>query len=166
MIPVLSPSSVSRKTHRLAVGALFLLTGLCFASWASRIPSVQQRLGLSEAQLGGVLLALPLGQLLTTPLAGWLVARFGSRRVVLGGVGLYAVVLVGLGWARNLYQPLPGLVLFGVGSNLVSIAVNTQALGVERLYGVRSIMTSFHLPQFERLADVVAHRNDFCKMLV
>jgi len=144
MIPVLSPPPVSRQTHRLAVGALFFLTGLCFASWASRIPSVQQRLGLSEAHLGGVLLAIPLGQLLTMPLAGWLVARFGSRRVVLGGVGLYALVLVGLGWAGNLYQLLPGLVLFGVGSNLVSIAVNTQALGVERLYGPRSIMASFH----------------------
>ncbi len=78
------------------------------------------------------------------PVAGWLVARFGSRRVVLGGVGLYVLALVGLGGAGTLYQLLPGLVLFGVGSNLVSLAVNTQALGVERLYGPRSIMASFH----------------------
>ena len=135
---------ISRKAHRVAVGALFFLLGLCFATWASRIPSVQQRMGISEAGLGGVLLAVPLGQLLSLPLAGWLVAREGSRKVVLGGVLLYAAALLGLGWAGNLYQLLPCLVLFGVGGNLTNIAVNTQAVGVERLYKHKPIMASFH----------------------
>ena len=89
---------------------MFFLLGLCFASWASRIPSVQQTMGISEVALGGVLLAIPLGQLVSLPLAGWLVARQGSRRVVLWGVGLYAAALLGLGWAANLWQLLPCLV--------------------------------------------------------
>ncbi|WP_354585366.1 MFS transporter [Hymenobacter sp. UYCo722] len=135
---------MSRKTHRRAVGALFFLLGLCFASWASRIPSVQQKMGISEAELGGVLLAIPLGQLLSLPLAGWLVAKEGSRKVVLGGVVLYAVALVGLGWASSLYQLVPCLALFGIGGNLTNISVNTQAVGVERLYQHRPIMASFH----------------------
>ncbi|MDQ2794105.1 MAG: MFS transporter, partial [Bacteroidota bacterium] len=134
----------SRKTHRLAVGALFFLLGLCFASWASRIPSVQQQMGISEAALGGVLLTIPLGQLVSLPLAGWLVAKQGSRRVVLWGVGLYVVALLGLGWASSLWQLLPCLVLFGVGGNLTNISVNTQAVGVERLYKHKPIMASFH----------------------
>ena len=134
----------SRKTQRLAVGALFFLLGLCFASWASRIPSVQQKMGISEAALGGVLLAIPLGQLVSLPLAGWLVARQGSRRVVLWAVVLYAVALLGLGWANSLWQLLPFLVLFGVGGNLTNISVNTQAVGVERLYQHKPIMASFH----------------------
>ncbi|MET4075654.1 MFS family permease [Hymenobacter sp. UYCo722] len=139
-----SPRGLSRKTHRRAVGALFFLLGLCFASWASRIPSVQQKMGISEAELGGVLLAIPLGQLLSLPLAGWLVAKEGSRKVVLGGVVLYAVALVGLGWASSLYQLVPCLALFGIGGNLTNISVNTQAVGVERLYQHRPIMASFH----------------------
>ena len=139
-----SPRGLSRKTHRLAVGTLFFLLGLCFASWASRIPSVQQRMGISEAQLGGVLLAIPLGQLVSLPLAGWLVARQGSRKVVLWGVVLYAVALVALGWAGSLWLLLPCLVVFGVGGNLTNIAVNTQAVGVERLYKHKPIMASFH----------------------
>ena len=140
----ISPRGLSRKTNRLAVGALFFLLGLCFASWASRIPSIQQRMGISEAALGGVLLAIPLGQLLSLPLAGWLVAREGSRKVVLWGVGFYATALLGLGWANDLWQLLPCLVLFGVGGNLTNISVNTQAVGVERLYRHKPIMASFH----------------------
>ena len=139
-----STNHISRKTHRVAVGSLFFLLGLCFASWASRIPSVQQKMGISEAELGGVLLAIPLGQLLSLPLAGWLVAKEGSRKVVLWGVVLYAVALVGLGWASSLYQLLPCLVLFGIGGNLTNISVNTQAVGVERLYNQKPIMASFH----------------------
>ncbi|WP_226163241.1 MFS transporter [Hymenobacter terricola] len=139
-----STGYISRKTHRVAVGALFFLLGLCFATWASRIPSVQQRMGISEAGLGGVLLAIPLGQLVSLPLAGWLVAKEGSRKVVLWGVVLYATALVGLGWAASLYQLIPCLVLFGIGGNLTNISVNTQAVGVERLYKHKPIMASFH----------------------
>ena len=136
--------TVSRRTHRLAVGALFFLLGLCFASWASRIPSVQQRMGISEVGLGAVLLVIPVGQLVSLPLAGWLVARLGSRRVVLWAVVFYATALLGLGWADSLGQLLPCLALFGVGGNLTNIAVNTQAVGVERLYKHKPIMASFH----------------------
>ena len=145
MISLASPTGyISRKAHRIAVGALFFLLGLCFATWASRIPSIQQRMGISEAGLGAVLLAIPVGQLLTLPLAGWLVAKEGSRKVVLWGVAFYATALVGLGWANSLYQLLPCLVLFGVGGNLTNISVNTQAVGVERLYQHKPIMASFH----------------------
>ena len=139
-----SARSVARRTHRLAVGALFFLLGLCFASWASRIPSVQQRMGISEVGLGAVLLVIPVGQLVSLPLAGWLVARLGSRRVVLWSVLVYATALLGLGWAATLWQLLPCLALFGVGGNLTNIAVNTQAVGVERLYKHKPIMASFH----------------------
>ena len=145
MISLATPTGlISRKAHRVAVGALFFLLGLCFATWASRIPSVQQRMGISEAGLGAVLLTIPLGQLLSLPFTGWLVAREGSRKVVLWGIVLYAVALLGLGWATNLYQLLPCLALFGVGGNLTNISVNTQAVGVERLYKHKPIMASFH----------------------
>lgn len=140
---VLAVAAGSRKKHRAAVGALFFLLGLCFATWASRIPSIQQRMGVSDGQLGLVLFAIPAGQLLSLPLAGWLVAKRGSRQVVLAGVLLYAGALVALGWAATLYQLVPLLMVFGIGSNLTNISVNTQAVNVERLY-TNPIMASFH----------------------
>src|SRR5690349_15619391 len=48
-----------RRAYRLAVSCLFFLQGICFASWASRIPTIQTKLALSDAALGGILLALP-----------------------------------------------------------------------------------------------------------
>ncbi|MBD2717030.1 MFS transporter [Microvirga sp. STR05] len=132
-----------RQIYRAAVGVLFFLMGLTFATWASRIPTIQQQLGISEARLGLLLLAAPVGSLASLPVAGWLVARLGSRRVVLGGIVGYALGLVALGLATSVVPLVAGLVLFGFVSNLSNIAVNTQAVGVEMLHR-KSIMASFH----------------------
>ncbi|TGE28535.1 MFS transporter [Hymenobacter metallicola] len=143
MISVTSSAPISNKAHRWAVSTLFFLQGLCFASWASRIPSIQQKMGLSEAQLGVVLFALPVGLMLSLPLSGWLVATQGSRKMAMLGAVLYSGTLVSIGWAQNLYQLVGCLFLYGMTSNLMNISVNTQAVGVEALYQ-RSIMAAFH----------------------
>ncbi len=132
-----------RHIHRLAVSASFLLQGLCFSTWASRIPTIQQRLHLSETALGGVLLAVPVGLVASLPLTGWLVARYGSRNITVIAVLLYSGVLPLLGLAQTTTQLMAGLVLFGFGSNMANISVNTQGVGVEALYG-RSILATFH----------------------
>lgn len=53
--------TITRTSYRISIGTFFFIQGLCFASWASRIPSIQLQLGMSEAALGSVLLALPAG---------------------------------------------------------------------------------------------------------
>ncbi|WP_128547327.1 MFS transporter [Larkinella soli] len=133
----------TRLIRRAAVGTLFFLMGLSFASWASRIPNIQQALGLSDTQLGGVLLALPAGLMLSLPFSGWLITKIGSRRVVTLAVALYAVTLVSLGLAQSTVQLMAFLFVFGFAGNMANISVNTQAVGVEAMYG-RSIMASFH----------------------
>ncbi|MDQ3844640.1 MAG: MFS transporter [Bacteroidota bacterium] len=133
----------SRRAYRIAVGCLFFLQGLCFASWASRIPSIQQSLQLSDAVLGLVLFALPVGSMLSLPFTGWLVTRFGSKRVAANALLLYSMLLIALGWAHSSIILILFLVLFGMAGNTANIAINTQAVGVEAKYG-RSIMASFH----------------------
>lgn len=98
---------------------------------------------LNDAALGGVLLALPVGQLVSLPLSGWLIARFGSRQLVIGAAILYPLTLILLALTANTLQLICGLFFFGLWANLVNIAMNTQAVGVEKMYG-RSIMASFH----------------------
>jgi MFS family permease len=133
----------SRTAYRIAVGCLFFLQGICFASWASRIPTIQESLHLSDAALGVVLFSLPLGSMIALPFSGWLVTRFGSKRVATNAMLLYSLSLVILGLAENITVLVLMLILFGMAGNTSNIAINTQAVGVEARYG-RNIMASFH----------------------
>jgi MFS family permease len=134
---------LSKKAHRLAVAAFFFVVGLCFASWASRIPDIKEKLHLSDAGLGGVLFALPVGSMISMPFSGWLVARHGSKKIVTIAAICYPLMLVMIGFANSVLQLVPVVFLFGFLGNLCNISINTQAVGVEALYG-RSIMASFH----------------------
>jgi MFS family permease len=131
------------RVHRIAVACLFFLAGLCFASWASRIPDIQSRLHLDNAGLGAVLLALPVGLMTSLPLAGWLVAKYGSRPVALCAALLYASTLPFLGFAGAVWQLVACLFVFGMCGNHLNISINTQAIGTEAEYG-RTIMASYH----------------------
>jgi len=133
----------TNRIYRIAVGCLFFMLGLCFATWASRIPSIQQRLQLSDAALGVVLFSLPVGSMFALPFSGWIVTKYGSKRVVTNAIILYSLLLIGLGFAESLLQLVGTLMLFGAAGNITNIAVNTQAVGVEARYG-RKIMASFH----------------------
>lgn len=133
----------SRKAHRLAVAVFFFMAGLCFASWASRIPDIKLKLGLSDAGLGAVLFALPIGLMLSLPLSGWAVTRFSSKTMVtIAAVG-YPLMLVLIGTVSATWQLAAVLFCFGVFGNLYNISANTQAVGVESLYQ-RSVMATFH----------------------
>ncbi|HLK27792.1 MAG TPA: MFS transporter [Puia sp.] len=132
-----------KRIARIAVSSFFFLAGLCFSSWASRIPNIQQKLHLSNAALGGVLLGLPAGLLTSLPIAGWLVAKFSSKPIVVTAGILYACILPLLGFAQQTWQLVAALFLFGMAGNMLNISMNTQAVGTEALYG-RTIMASYH----------------------
>ncbi|MBN9298792.1 MAG: MFS transporter [Filimonas sp.] len=131
------------RVHRIATSVFFFVAGLCFASWASRIPDIQAKLKLSDAGLGSVLFALPVGLMASLPVSGWLVTKFGSKRILLVGGITYPLMLCCIGLTAYTWQLVIVLVFFGLASNLLNIAVNTQAVSVEAEYG-RSIMASFH----------------------
>jgi MFS family permease len=128
---------------RWAVNALFLLCGLAFACWASRIPDVKQALNLTDAQLGTVLLAMPMGSLIALPLAGWFIAKFSSRVMVCVAGVFYLVSMWLISGAVSIYGLMGALFIFGFGGDILNISMNVQAVGVEKGYG-RNIMSSFH----------------------
>ncbi|MDB5151163.1 MAG: transporter [Mucilaginibacter sp.] len=135
--------AINRLTLRIAVGAMFFMAGLSFSSWASRIATVQQTLGLSDAGLGAVLFALPVGLMCSLPFSGWIITKIGSKKLVIAALLVYSVALVSLGLAQNTFQLIICLLCFGFASNSVNIAVNTQAVATEQLYQ-RPIMAFFH----------------------
>lgn len=133
----------SPRRIRLSIAGFFFISGFGFATWASRIPSLQQQLRLNEAQLGAVLFALPMGLILTLPLTGMLIGRFSSRIMMLVGAVFLNVILVLLGQISQTWQLAFVLFCFGAARNQLSISVNAQSIGVQALYE-KSILTSFH----------------------
>ena len=133
----------SRNKVRLAVSLFYFCQGLAFASWASRIPDIKTALGLSDGQLGSLLFALPLGQLLTMALSGTLVTKFGSKHVLAVAAFFYVIALTNLGLATKAWHLGAALFLFGVIGNMCNIAVNTQGVAAENLFD-KPIMSSFH----------------------
>lgn len=140
---VMTKAIISNRAHRWAVAGFFFMAGICFASWASRIPDIKQHLQLNDAALGAVLFALPVGLMCSLPLSGWSVAKWGSRQIMtIAAIG-YPLTLLTLGSVDRTWELVVALFTFGLFGNLFNISINTQAVGVESLYG-RSIMASFH----------------------
>jgi len=128
---------------RLANAVFFFLSGFGYSSWASRIPAIKTQLHLNEAQLGGILFAMPVGLLLTLPVTGRLLSKHSSRRIMFFGSLFYSVMLAGIGFANNVWALVAVLFCFGVSRNLFNISTNAQAVAVQALYD-RSIMANFH----------------------
>lgn len=132
-----------KKRTRIAVSLLFFSMGLSFASWASRIPDIKTSLDLSDGELGSILFAIPVGQLLMMAFSGRLVTRFGSHRTVMIALPVYTICLNLIGWVTTGWQLALVLFLFGLAGNLNNISTNTQGVTTEKLYA-RSIMATFH----------------------
>lgn len=128
---------------RWAVSLFYFAMGLCSATWASRIPDLKTSLQLSEGDLGTILFAIPFGQLFAMPFAGKVVTRFGSHRILLICLVLYAFFMTTIGLANDPWQLSAVLFIFGVFGNLCNIAVNTQGVYTENLFK-KTIMSSFH----------------------
>ncbi|MDE3249320.1 MAG: MFS transporter [Bacteroidota bacterium] len=133
----------SPEQLRLATSIFFFISGFGYSSWAARIPSVQQHLHLNEAELGAVLLSMPVGLLLTLPVTGRLLGYFESRRIMLIGALVFSVLLSLPGFLVNTLQLVVVLFCFGSARNLMNLSANTQAVGVQALYS-RSILTTMH----------------------
>ena len=128
---------------RLAVAIHFFLTGAVFATWATRIPTMQTRLALNTGEVGVALFGTAIGELLSMNLAGYLAARFGSRSVTTIALLGLCMILPLLALAPNLPLLMATLLLFGASFGSVNVGMNTQGVVVEQRYG-RTILSSFH----------------------
>lgn len=129
--------------ERWAVTAAFVMNGAAFATWAPRIPAVQDRLGLDAASLGLALSAGGLGGLLFTHAAGRLADRFGSRRTLIAAVIALTVCLPLLGLAPAWWAFAVTMLLLGAADALMDVSMNAHAVHVERRAG-RSLLNGFH----------------------
>src|SRR6516225_8346840 len=130
------------RAARRATYAMFFADGLGFGIWAGHIPALKQKFQLSDWSLSIVLLAVAAGAIVSMPLAGQAVRRFGSRRCIVVSIACYGLCLVAIAVAPNLVVLVVAALLFGACKGGVDVSINAQAVVVERCYG-RPIMSSF-----------------------
>jgi len=126
--------------------AAFVMAGIAFASWASRIPDVREELDLTPSRLGLVLIAMSAGAVLALPSAGWVVNHKGVATTVLGGATLVAagLVVAGLGTSTGAVPLVAvGLFLAGLGTGSWDVAMNVEGAEVERRLA-RTVMPHYH----------------------
>lgn len=146
-----TPLGPGLAAARTATGAAFVLNGLCFATWVSRIPQARRELELGNAGLGLLLLTIAVGSLIALPLTGALIGRFGVVAVTRVGVAAAAGALVVVaGGVSGVLAPGAGVVVtalalavYGSGSGAWDVAMNVEAAEVERGLG-RTVMPRFH----------------------
>lgn len=123
--------------------AIFFINGFVLSSWVTHIPLIKDRMNLGEGLLGIALLAVAAGAVTFMPLSGRWSSRFGSARITMLSALLFCMALPLPIFAPNFIFILPALFLFGASNGTMDVAMNAQAVAVEKEHG-KPIMSSFH----------------------
>jgi MFS family permease len=134
---------ISNSKHRFFLSLFFFISGFSFATWASRIPTIKTAFGFNEAELGTILLAMPLGSLIGLPISGWLVSKYNSRVPLAVGYALNALSLALIGIAHNTFSLVVAICVFAFTTRIFNISVNTQTLTLQKRFE-KKIIGSFH----------------------
>ena len=128
---------------RISVALVFLIHGIAVSNWMARIPAVQRSLHLSSAALGLALLAASGGAFVTMTAIAPVISRVGSARATAwSSYGLCAALpLPALAWSAP--SLAAALVVYGAFVGAMDVAMNTQAVDVERGLG-RPVMSRLH----------------------
>lgn len=129
--------------QRIALGVYFFLTGISFATWASRIPTIKTFFNLNDAQLGTVLLAMPISSLLGLPISGWLVSKFESRKPLIISFVFFSLALTFIGFAKTTFSLVLAVCMFSFCMRILNISINTQSITLQKKFEKR-IVGSFH----------------------
>jgi predicted MFS family arabinose efflux permease len=140
-----APPALPVRRAEVAVYVAFIGAGFAFASWASRIPQVRDRLDLTPAALGLVLLSIAVGSLISLPAAGVIVTRLGACRTVGASALILATALaeVAVGYRWGVLPVVVGLFVLGFGQSLWDVSMNVEGAAVEQRLG-RAVMPRFH----------------------
>ncbi|SER05512.1 Fucose permease [Lentzea xinjiangensis] len=131
------------RAARAATFTYFALNGFLLGLWLVHIPTVEERTGISHAELGRLLLLLGLGAFIGMRFGGKFTDRLGVKLVVpLAGV-VCSVTAFLPGVAVNQWTLGAALLIFGFGNGLIDVSMNAHAVVVERHYN-RPVMSAFH----------------------
>jgi MFS family permease len=131
------------SSPRAAVAAAFLIHSTVSGTWAPRLPAIKESLGLSDGELGTALVGLAIGLVIGTRVAGAPIDRFGSRPFMRAGFPLLAGTLLLPGLADSGLTLFTSLLILGIASGALDVAMNAQGIEVERVLR-RPILSGLH----------------------
>lgn len=131
------------RSARVATYAYFVLYGTLLGTWVVHIPAIEERVGISHAELGGLLVVLGVGAFAGMRVAGPLTDRLGTRVVVPVGGVLCGTTLFLPGLAHDAWTLAGALLVFGLCNGCLDVSMNAHAVHVEKGYG-RPVMSGFH----------------------
>jgi fucose permease len=128
---------------RWAVAALFLVNGFLMGSWAPQIPLMLPRHGITEFTMGLLILLIGVGSVTAMAWTGWLINHYGSKSVSTG-FGIFACISFALiVLAPTVPFTIPALVIFGATTGSMDVAMNANAVEIERRLN-KAVMSSSH----------------------
>ncbi|QYK41323.1 MAG: MFS transporter [Paracoccaceae bacterium] len=135
--------ATSATRGRWAVATMFLANGFVMGAWAPQIPLLLPRHGIGEATLGLLILVLGAGAVGAMLFCGRLIGRFGARAVLRTFMLAIVPVLPVVVFAPSVPLLAVAMALFGAMIGCMDVAMNANAVEVERRLG-RAIMSSSH----------------------
>jgi len=133
----------ARTKQRIFLSVFFFLSGFCFSTWASRIPTIKEAFDFSDAQLATVLIFMPIGSLIGLPISRWLVSRFDSRIPLAFAAIMLALALLFIGLSGTTVFLFCAVCFFAFNMRIFNISMNVQSVTLQKQFE-RRISGSFH----------------------
>ena len=134
---------VTDRQARVSLTIIFASTGVFVGSWAARIPALQSEFHFSLARLGLTLACMTLGAISSSPLAGFISPRYGSRSLLRISAPFQALAFAFIALAPSRILLALALFLMGAVNGLVQVSMNAQAIALEGRYR-RTILSTMH----------------------
>lgn len=131
------------RLERRGLLLAFAVFGLYWGTWASLLPAIKARVGLSDGQLGLALAAIAFAALPSMPIAGRLVDRLGAARMLRFGMLAFALATPLPALSRSGFVLVPCFVLIGLSTGFLDVVLNTATAAWERIEGQR-LMAAGH----------------------
>jgi MFS family permease len=131
------------RQARISLTIIFASTGIFVGSWAARIPAIQSEFHFSLARLGLTLACMTIGAISSSPLAGFVSPRYGSRLLLRASAPFQAFAFAFIALAPSRIMLALALFFMGAVNGLVQVSMNAQAIALEARYG-RTILSKMH----------------------
>ncbi|MDO8883629.1 MAG: MFS transporter [Pseudotabrizicola sp.] len=131
------------RRARWAVAVMFTAAGFVMGAWAPQIPLLLPRHEITEFTLGILILVLGVGAVGAMLFTGRLIGRFGSVAVLRGFALSASAALPVVVFSPSMPVLVPAMALLGALIGCMDVAMNANAVEVERRLG-RAIMSSSH----------------------